>query len=201
MGSYQETSAQLPYDLPIVRYSNPSYCYGMPKQDLAHPRADVHDQITSTSGGYTHSTCSNLKGNMTITEYMRKMRSLVDDIVSIGKLIEDEELVSYILAGFDIDFNHVLTQIEPISVDKLFFQLLSFESRIDLLQGGAHGSANVSHRGHGGTCASLHGHCVSRGHSSDPCVRGPLPEGHGAPSQRGYFNNTNDKPPAKYAGR
>ncbi|KAL5678465.1 hypothetical protein ACJX0J_014596, partial [Zea mays] len=35
----------------------------------------------------------NLKGNMTITEYMRKMRSLVDDIVSIGKLIEDEELI------------------------------------------------------------------------------------------------------------
>jgi hypothetical protein len=40
---------------------------------------------------------------MTISEYTAKMKSLVDEMASAGKALEDEELVSYIMVGLDFD--------------------------------------------------------------------------------------------------
>jgi hypothetical protein len=37
---------------------------------------------------------------MTISEYITKMKSLADEMGSAKQAIDDEELVSYILAGF-----------------------------------------------------------------------------------------------------
>jgi hypothetical protein len=73
------------------------------------------------------------KGNMSLTEYVNKMRKLGDDMALAGKPFDDEEMVSYILAGLDIEFNPVvlavLAHVEPISITELYAQLLSFESR------------------------------------------------------------------------
>jgi hypothetical protein len=44
------------------------------------------------------------KGNMSISEYIGKMKSLVDKMTLAGKALE-EELVSYFLAGLDFDYN------------------------------------------------------------------------------------------------
>ena len=78
------------------------------------------------------------KGNLSMAEYVGKMRSLADEITSTGKTIDDDELVSYILAGLDYDYNPIVTsltaRIEPLSVGEAYNQLLAFEQRMDLLQ-------------------------------------------------------------------
>jgi hypothetical protein len=45
------------------------------------------------------------KGNLSISEYLAKMKSFVDDMASAGKALEEEDLVSYILTGLDFDYN------------------------------------------------------------------------------------------------
>jgi hypothetical protein len=92
------------------------------------------------------------KGNLSMAEYVAKMRSLADEIASAGKIIDDE-LVSYILAGLDYDYNSIISALvartELISVGEMFFQLLSFEQRMDLLQSDSRSSANSANRGRG----------------------------------------------------
>lgn len=65
--------------------------------------------------------------------------------------MDDEELVTYILAGLDFDYNSVVSSVanraEPISVSELHAQLTGFESRMELLQGAAQSSANSASRG------------------------------------------------------
>jgi len=48
------------------------------------------------------------KGSTSISEYIVKMKGLADDMASPGKKIEDEELVSYILTGLDLDYDPVV---------------------------------------------------------------------------------------------
>jgi hypothetical protein len=88
------------------------------------------------------------KGNMLISEYLAKMKSFADDMASASKALEEEELVSYIFAGLDFDYNLVVSAIvahvEPILVGELCSQLLSFEARWELSQGGHQPSANAT---------------------------------------------------------
>jgi hypothetical protein len=73
------------------------------------------------------------KGNMSISEYIAKIKPFVDEMAPAGKGLEDEELVSYILAGLDFDYNPIVSAIvahvEPISVGELYSRLLNFEAR------------------------------------------------------------------------
>jgi glutathionylspermidine synthase len=88
------------------------------------------------------------KGNMRISEYFNKMKTLADEMASAGKALEDEELVSYIMAGLDFDYNPIVpamvARVEPISVDELYAQLLSFEACWELTQGGHQASINAA---------------------------------------------------------
>jgi hypothetical protein len=63
------------------------------------------------------------KGNMSFTEYVNRMRVLGDEMASTGKPLDDEEMVSYILAGPNIEYNQVVSAvlacIELISVNEL----------------------------------------------------------------------------------
>jgi hypothetical protein len=94
------------------------------------------------------------KGSMTISEYIAKMKSLADEMASAGKALEDEELVSYIMVRLDFDYNPIIStmvaRVEPILVSELYAQLLSFETRWELTQGGQQASVNAARRGHGG---------------------------------------------------
>jgi hypothetical protein len=71
------------------------------------------------------------KGDMTTSRYVAKMKALTDEMASVGKRLDDEDLVSYILAGLDLDFDSVIsaisTRVEPVSVVELYGQLLSHE--------------------------------------------------------------------------
>ena len=70
------------------------------------------------------------KGNSTVAKYYAKMKTLPDEMASVGKKLEDDELVSYILAGLDIDFNPLVSaiaaRVQPISAGELFTQMTSF---------------------------------------------------------------------------
>jgi hypothetical protein len=44
------------------------------------------------------------KGSLTISQYVGKMKVHVDDMASAGKKLDDEHLVSYILAGLIVIF-------------------------------------------------------------------------------------------------
>jgi hypothetical protein len=71
------------------------------------------------------------KGDITISKYVTKMKALADEMASIGKRLDDEELVSYILAGLDSEFDGVIsavsTRVEPITMSELYGQPLAHE--------------------------------------------------------------------------
>ena len=52
------------------------------------------------------------------------MKSLANDMVAVGKCLEDEEIISYVLAGLDMDFNPIVlvvaTSTEPLSLGELY---------------------------------------------------------------------------------
>ena len=91
------------------------------------------------------------KGSSTIADYFNKMKSLADDMATDGKHLEDEEIISYVLAGLNVDFNLnvsvVTARTEPLSLGELYTQLVSWEQRMDLLHGGSGSSANTATRG------------------------------------------------------
>jgi hypothetical protein len=63
-------------------------------------------------------------GAMGITEFITKMRSLGYEMAAAGKPLDDEEMISYILAGLDIEYNFVvsavLARVEPNSINELY---------------------------------------------------------------------------------
>jgi hypothetical protein len=92
------------------------------------------------------------KGLSTVDKYFSKMKSLANDMASAGKKLDDEELNSYVLAGLDFYYNSVESRVEPISLGELYFQLLAYETRLDL-QGSRRSSqslVNNTMRGRGG---------------------------------------------------
>jgi hypothetical protein len=120
--------------------------------------------------------------DMSISEYITKMKNLADEMASAKKKVDDEELVSYILAGLDEEYNPMvsalLARVEPVSIAEAHSQLLSFENRINLMHGGHQASANAAHRGRGSP-----GH---RGRGRSDRGRGGFGRGYG--SQGGHHN-------------
>lgn len=93
------------------------------------------------------------KDNLTIAQYYGKMKGFADEMAAAGKPLDDEELVAFILNGFDSDCNALtsalVTRVEPIPLPELYSQLLSFETRLELQQGGGSPSS-VNSAGRGG---------------------------------------------------
>jgi hypothetical protein len=90
----------------------------------------------------TRMTLANTKkGNTSTVEYFAKMRALGDEMNAARWKLEDEELVEYILAGLDFEYNPVVSavvaRVEPISISELYTQVLAFEMRLELMGQGA----------------------------------------------------------------
>jgi hypothetical protein len=49
------------------------------------------------------------KGSLPVARYIGKMKALTDDMAFMGKKLDDEDLVSYILVGLDSDFDSVIS--------------------------------------------------------------------------------------------
>jgi hypothetical protein len=95
------------------------------------------------------------KGDITISEYVGKMRALADEMASAGKPLDDEDIISYIIAGLDDEYNPVVTTLvarsDSVSVAEAYAQLLNFEQRMHLLHGepSQQHSAHMANRGRG----------------------------------------------------
>lgn len=95
------------------------------------------------------------KGSQSATSYFGHMRSLSDELAEAGKPIEEAELISFIIAGLDMDYQPIIfaldVRTEPISIDTLFSLLANFYQRVKMFHGDGSGgfksSANVAPRG------------------------------------------------------
>jgi hypothetical protein len=71
------------------------------------------------------------KGNNSIAEYVGKARTLDDKMTLADKKIDDEELISYILAGLDYEYNpfvpSLVTRPDVITIGEVYSQLLAYE--------------------------------------------------------------------------
>ena len=94
------------------------------------------------------------KLSMTTTAFFAKMQSLADALAAAGRPIDDDELVSFILAGLGPDYSNLVGAIglmtNPISVTELYAQVLAQDER-DQMNAGSHGgefetSANAAMR-------------------------------------------------------
>jgi hypothetical protein len=81
------------------------------------------------------------------------MKSLADEMASVGKKLDDEELTSYILAGLDVEYNSLVSSItarvEPNTFGELYSQLLQSQS---------FSSINNAYRGRGMFSKGCGGH-------------------------------------------
>jgi hypothetical protein len=139
------------------------------------------------------------KGDLFIAEYMNKMRFLGNELAATGKPIDDDELISYIFADLDFEYNLVVTTLlakEVLMVGDVYSKLLSFEQCLALQGAAEHYSMAV-------TCGrgTTHGRGGPRG---DGCTHNvPRPQGRG--SGRGNFNRSNlnqdNRPKCQLCGR
>jgi glutathionylspermidine synthase len=63
-------------------------------------------------------------GSSSAAEYVSKMKTLADEMASTGKKLDDEELISYILAGLDYEYNSLVSSIaarvEPVTLGDMY---------------------------------------------------------------------------------
>ena len=130
------------------------------------------------------------KGSMSSSAYMAKMKSLGDELAAAGRPVSDPEMVDYILAGLDRDYDSVVAAIgavkNTITADDLFAQISAFDQRMEMLgdssSGGFHSSANAVYRGRGqarGRSRGRGGRGRGRGDRGDRGDRQPSPANRG----------------------
>ena len=118
------------------------------------------------------------KGTQSVAAYFAQMRALADELAAAGKPIDDDELVSYITAGLDMEYQPLVSandaRTDTISIDDLYAQMSNFDQRLALYNntsgGGFKSSANVVSRGGG------RGGGGSR-YRGPPCGKGKPPSG------------------------
>jgi hypothetical protein len=75
------------------------------------------------------------KGDMSMVVYFTKMKEYVDEMAAADKKLDNDDVVSYILTGLDVEYNglveNVSAKTDPISISDLFAQLLAAKARIE----------------------------------------------------------------------
>ncbi|KAK6144591.1 hypothetical protein DH2020_021411 [Rehmannia glutinosa] len=79
------------------------------------------------------------KGNMPMSEYLNKIKSLCDLLTSVGHGIDESDQVLHVLSGLGAEYNHVIvsvtSRLEPCSLREAHAILLSYENRLELSDG------------------------------------------------------------------
>jgi hypothetical protein len=116
------------------------------------------------------------KNHLNVSDYYSKMCLYADDLEPVGTPLCDDELIAYLLASLDVEFNSVFTFVvgcvDPISPTDLYAQLLSFKQHTSLQGQPSHGGALSA------MTASRGGPSYSGGRGSDSSSRGSG-RGHG----------------------
>ena len=122
------------------------------------------------------------------------MLALFDELPTAGEPIGEDELISFIVAGLDMEYQPIISALdvrtEPITVDALFSMVANFDQWVELFHGSGAGgfksSANLAARNHGGG-----GKGNNRG-SSKPTNGGGGYRGGGSNSNGGGGNANNN---------
>jgi histone deacetylase 1/2 len=128
------------------------------------------------------------------------MRTLRDEMAAAGTPIDDDELLTYILSGLDMEFNLVITSLlarkETVTVSEAYSQLLTFETHMEIMGSGHSGSsANSANRG---GCGGNGG----RGRGGFNRGRGGSNQGGGRGRNAGGYNsNSNQRQGSQGGGR
>ena len=137
------------------------------------------------------------KENKTVAAYFAEMKSYAEERATTGKPLAEDELISYILAGLDENYNPLVSALdarpEEVSLDELFAQMSNFDQRAELLggstmddNGGFKSSANYSAScGHG------------RGRGGPPRGRGNGGRGRNRGGRPPFYNNNRGAPPSR----
>jgi len=162
-------------------------------------RFDLWTAITTLFASQSQLRITNLqiaitntkKDSMSSSIYISRMKSLGDDLEAAGRPVSDPEMVDYVLAGLNRDYDPVVAAIgavkNQISVDDLFAQIATSDQRMEMLGDGPHSgfktSANMVYRG------CVRGYGRGRGCSNRGRGRGrrpsPTPSGGNSGSGRG----------------
>jgi hypothetical protein len=83
------------------------------KITAANAWKEIKGMLLSQTRSRVVNTCLQLattqKGmNMSVAEYVNKMRSLVDEMAAVGRVLEEEELVEYILTGLGTEYDPIV---------------------------------------------------------------------------------------------
>ena len=106
------------------------------------------------------------KGNQSASAYFGAMRAPSDELAAAGKPIWEDELVSFIVAGLDMEYQPIISTLdirtEPITVEILFSMVANFDQRVEMFHGtgvaGFKSSGNAASRsGRQGTPKGFHG--------------------------------------------
>jgi hypothetical protein len=86
------------------------------------------------------------KNQLSVSHYYSKMTQFADDLAVSGAPLHDDELVAYLLASLDEEYNPVFTsvvaRVDLITPSELYSQLLSFEQHTSLQGSSMHGGAS-----------------------------------------------------------
>lgn len=75
------------------------------------------------------------KKELSMLDYFNKMKSLENTLTTIGQPLRDEEVITYILAGLDSNFDLLVTLFTTrtglMSFNDLYAHLLSYDMRME----------------------------------------------------------------------
>uniref|UniRef100_J3MFM4 Uncharacterized protein n=1 Tax=Oryza brachyantha TaxID=4533 RepID=J3MFM4_ORYBR len=137
---------------------------------------EVWGIIEKMYSSHTRARCINTRIALTTTKR--------DEVIAGGRMIDDEDLLQYIITGLGPDYSEVVStvcaRVEPITLGELYSQLLHFETRRALYNGTQESGSSVkASRGNG---------FGGQGGVSNNARRG---RGGGAPRGRGRGSNNN----------
>lgn len=94
------------------------------------------------------------KGDLSVDEYVLKMRNLADQLAAAGKPINDDDLINHILAGFGVEFDAVVVNLthktDILNLQEVQYALQAHEIRMQHHSSQFYPSANVAYHQQGG---------------------------------------------------
>ena len=95
------------------------------------------------------------KGDSSAAAYYSKMKSLADELAAVGRRLDDDEIIEYILNGLNADYNPFVSSMvskENLTLSDMYAQFLAYEARLRQQASDefrSYSSANALSRGRG----------------------------------------------------